>query len=254
MTAVIQVPRPQRNRLATTGQAALAAVFAVSLASCSPSVAENPVRIKESASMVTDALAAAQGPGNQPLVPDGEKKAQPLQLATFGAGCFWCVEAVFQQLDGVVSVKSGYSGGSVDNPTYEQVCRGNTGHAEVCQIQFDPAKISFDDLLEVFWKTHDPTTLNRQGADVGTQYRSAIFYHDDQQKVLAEKRKQQLDKAGLWPKPIVTEISPAKKFYVAEDYHQNYFKNNPFNGYCQAVVRPKVDKFREVFRDKLKSE
>ena len=253
MTAMIQVVGTQPN-LVRTGQAALAAVFAVCLASCSPSVAENPVRIKEPASMVTDALAAAESPDNQPLAPDGEDKAQPLQLATFGAGCFWCVEAVFQQLDGVVSVKSGYSGGSVDNPTYEQVCRGNTGHAEVCQIQFDPAKVSFDDLLEVFWKTHDPTTLNRQGADVGTQYRSVVFYHDDQQKAMAEKRKQQLDKAGLWPRPIVTEISPAKKFYVAEDYHQNYFKNNPFNGYCQAVVRPKVDKFRAVFRDKLKTE
>ena len=254
MIASGQILPAEPKRLAMRMQAVFAAVFAVGLASCSPTVAENPVRIKEPASMVTDALAAAQVPESQPNSPDGGRKGQPLQLATFGAGCFWCVEAVFQQVDGVVSVKSGYAGGTVDDPTYEQICRGNTGHAEVCQIQFDPGKVSFDDLLEVFWKTHDPTTLNRQGADVGTQYRSVIFYHDDQQKEQAEKRKQQLNKAGLWPRPIVTEISPAPKFFVAEDYHQNYFKNNPYKGYCQAVIRPKLDKFREVFRDKLKTD
>jgi methylenetetrahydrofolate/methylenetetrahydromethanopterin dehydrogenase (NADP+) len=178
-------------------------------------------------------------------------KEKDVQLATFGAGCFWCVEAVFQQLNGVVSVRSGYMGGDVDDPTYEQVCRGDTGHAEVCQIQFDPAVISYDDLLEVFWKTHDPTTLNRQGADVGTQYRSVIFYHDDHQKELAENRKRQLDQAGLWPDSIVTEISPAERFYPAEEYHQNYYRDNAAKGYCQAVIRPKLDKFRQVFGDRL---
>jgi peptide-methionine (S)-S-oxide reductase len=174
------------------------------------------------------------------------------QLATLGAGCFWCVEAVFQRLDGVVSVKSGYSGGVVENPTYRQVCSGTTGHAEVCQIRYDPAKITYDELLEVFWKTHDPTTLNRQGNDVGTQYRSVIFYHNAEQKEHAEKRKRQLDEAGIWRNPIVTEISPFKTFYEAEDYHQNYFNENPRQPYCQLVIRPKVAKFEKVFQEKLK--
>ncbi len=184
--------------------------------------------------------------------PTAERAAQqPWQTATFGAGCFWCVEAVFQQLRGVVSVRSGYSGGTVQHPTYEQVCRGDTGHAEVCEICFDPTIVSFDDLLEIFWKTHDPTTLNRQGADVGTQYRSVIFYHDEQQRELAENRKRQLDLARLWPNPIVTEIRPAECFYVAEDYHQDYFRNHPGEGYCRIVIRPKLEKFRQVFADKL---
>jgi peptide-methionine (S)-S-oxide reductase len=174
------------------------------------------------------------------------------KLATFGAGCFWCVEAVFQRLRGVVSVESGYAGGTVANPTYKQICTGTTGHAEVCQIRYDPAKVSFDELLEVFWKTHDPTTLNRQGADVGTQYRSVIFYHDDQQRVQAQRRKQELDKSGAWSAPIVTEISPLVKFYKAEDYHQNYFRANPQQGYCQFIIRPKLEKFEKVFQDKLK--
>lgn len=192
--------------------------------------------------------------------PEGDLKsreAPPMsetKLATFGAGCFWCVEAVFQQLDGVVSVESGYAGGAADNPTYRQVCSGTTGHAEVCQIRYDPAKISYDKLLEVFWQTHDPTTLNRQGADVGTQYRSVIFYHDDQQREQAEKRKRELDAAGVWEAPIVTEIDPLLKFYKAEDYHQDYFRTNPDEGYCQMVIRPKVEKFRKVFRDALKKE
>lgn len=176
---------------------------------------------------------------------------QPWQTATFGAGCFWCVEAVFQQLKGVVSVRSGYSGGAGEHPTYEQVCRGDTGHAEVCEIRFDPTVVSFSDLLEVFWKTHDPTTLNRQGADVGTQYRSVIFYHDEQQRELAEQWKRRLDLAGIWPNPIVTEIRPAECFYEAEDYHQDYFRNHPGDGYCRVVIRPKLDKFRQVFADKL---
>lgn len=174
------------------------------------------------------------------------------KVATFGAGCFWCVEAVFQRLQGVIAVESGYAGGRVDNPTYKQVCTGATGHAEVCQIRYDPAKISFDELLEVFWKTHDPTTLNRQGADVGTQYRSVIFYHDDQQRAQAELRKEQLNKSGAWNAPIVTEISPLTRFFKAEDYHQNYFRENPQQGYCRFVIRPKLEKFEKVFRDKLK--
>lgn len=174
-------------------------------------------------------------------------------LATFGAGCFWCVEAVFMDLNGVKSVVSGYSGGDAKNPTYKQVCSGTTGHAEVVQISYDPAVISFEELLEVFWKTHDPTTLNRQGADVGTQYRSAIFYHDEEQKRLAEEYKQKLDESGAFADPIVTEIVPFKEFYPAEDDHQNYFSQNESQPYCAFVIRPKVDKFRQVFGDKLKS-
>ncbi len=177
-----------------------------------------------------------------------------LRLATFGNGCFWCTEAVFQRLAGVDQVMSGYSGGDVDNPTYKQVCTGTTGHAEVIQIKFDPSVISFDELLEVFWKTHDPTTLNRQGADVGTQYRSVIFYHDETQKQQAEHFKQKLDEAGVFSAPIVTEISEFTKFYPAEADHHNYFNQHGSQGYCQAVIRPKVDKFTEVFRDKLKQD
>jgi len=176
----------------------------------------------------------------------------PLETATFGAGCFWCVEAVYQRLEGVVTVESGYSGGGVAAPTYRQVCAGDTGHAEVCRIQFDPAKISFDELLEVFWKSHDPTTLNRQGNDSGTQYRSIVFYHDGTQKALATEYKRKLDEAKLWPDPIVTEISPAGPFYKAEAYHQNYFNDNPDQGYCRMVVAPKVEKFEKIFKKKLK--
>lgn len=172
--------------------------------------------------------------------------------ATFGAGCFWCVEAVFQELDGVMSVSSGYMGGAVKNPTYKEVCTGQTGHAEVARIIYDPAKISFADLLEVFWKTHDPTTLNRQGADVGTQYRSVIFYHSEEQKTEAESYKKKLDESGAWDKPLVTEISPAEIFYEAEEYHQNYYTQNGEASYCQFVIRPKMDKFRKAFADKLK--
>ena len=172
--------------------------------------------------------------------------------ATFGAGCFWCVEAVFQELDGVMSVSSGYMGGAIKNPTYKEVCTGQTGHAEVARIIYDPAKISFADLLEVFWKTHDPTTLNRQGADVGTQYRSVIFYHSEEQKTEAESYKKKLDQSGAWDKPLVTEISPAEIFYEAEEYHQNYYTQNGDASYCQFVIRPKMDKFRKAFADKLK--
>ena len=166
--------------------------------------------------------------------------------------CFWCVEAVFQALDGVLAVVSGYSGGAVEDPTYEQVCTGATGHAEVCQIRFDPAKVSYLDLLEVFWKTHDPTTLNRQGPDVGTQYRSVVFYHDDEQKTLAEQTKRKLDASGAWDRPIVTEISPLTKFYKAEQYHQDYYRRNPRQPYCSAVNLPKIDKFRQAFSEKQK--
>jgi len=176
------------------------------------------------------------------------------ETATFANGCFWCTEAIFQELEGVISVASGYTGGKTENPTYKEVCTGQTGHAECLQIVYDPAKISFDELLEVFWKTHDPTTLNRQGADVGTQYRSAIFYHNDEQKQKAEKYKTELNKSGAFDKPIVTEVTPFSKFYAAENYHQQYFENNEnTNPYCRIVIRPKVDKFRKVFKEKLKS-
>ncbi len=172
--------------------------------------------------------------------------------ATFGAGCFWCVEAVFERLKGVIEVKSGYMGGLVKNPSYEQVCTGKTGHAEVCQITFDPDTISYDELLEVFWKTHDPTTLNRQGADVGTQYRSVVFYHNSAQKERAEYYKAKLDAEKIYSDPIVTEISPAAEFYIAEDYHQNYYNENSSKPYCSFVITPKLEKFRKVFKDKLK--
>lgn len=172
--------------------------------------------------------------------------------ATFGAGCFWCVEAVFQQINGVISVTSGYSGGTVKNPTYEAICTGTTGHAEVCQLVYDPKKVSYDDLLEAFWQTHDPTTLNRQGADAGTQYRSVVFYHDAAQKEKAEYYKKKLNESKAWPNPVVTEISPAAPFYKAENYHQNYYNQNGNQPYCQYVIRPKLEKFQKVFKDKLK--
>jgi len=175
-----------------------------------------------------------------------------MKEATFGAGCFWCVEACFKDLKGILSVQSGYSGGDVPNPTYKQVCEGNTNHAEVARIVYDETLISFEELLELFWFVHDPTQLNRQGGDIGTQYRSVIFYHDEEQKVLAEQYKQKLIAEQVWDKPIVTEISPLINFYAAEDYHNNYFELNPENMYCQSVVRPKVEKFRKVFGDKLK--
>jgi methionine-S-sulfoxide reductase len=179
----------------------------------------------------------------------GESK---LEKATFGSGCFWCTEAVFEELAGVKSAVSGYSGGHVPDPTYEQVCTGFTGHAEVIQVTFDPKKVSFAELLEVFWQTHDPTTLNRQGPDTGTQYRSAIFYHNDEQRREAEHYKRKLDEAGAFNSPIVTEITKFEKFYPAEEYHQEYYANNPRQGYCQMVVRPKVAKFRKAFKEKLK--
>lgn len=174
---------------------------------------------------------------------------------TFANGCFWCTDAVFTELKGVISVTSGFSGGTTENPNYKQVCTGTTGYAECLQIVYDPSIISFDELLEVFWETHDPTTLNRQGADVGTQYRSAIFYHNEEQKRKAEKYKEQLDKTGAFDKPIVTEITAFKKFYPAENYLQDYYANNENkNPYCTMVIRPKIEKFRKAFKDKLKKQ
>ena len=178
-------------------------------------------------------------------------KPAKLEVATLGAGCFWCVEAVFEQLKGVAKVESGYAGGSVENPKYQQVCTGQTGHAEVCQVYFDPTVISYPEVLEVFFKTHDPTTLNRQGPDTGTQYRSAIFFHDDEQRKIAEQYRAQLDASGTWDNPIVTEIVPFTKFYPAESYHQDYFRLNPGQGYCSMVIQPKVTKFKKEFREKL---
>lgn len=172
--------------------------------------------------------------------------------ATFGTGCFWCTEAIFQQVEGVIKVTSGYSGGQTENPDYKEVCTGTTGHAECLNIVYDPAKITFDELLEIFWQVHDPTTLNRQGADVGTQYRSVIFYHNEEQKAKAEKYKTELDKSGAWDSPVVTTLEPFTTFYPAENYHQNYYNDNPGQGYCQFVIRPKVEKFQKVFKSKLK--
>ena len=172
--------------------------------------------------------------------------------ATFASGCFWCVEAVFQELKGVVSVTSGYTGGKIKNPTYREVCSGLTGHAEACMIVYDPSVISYSELLEVFWASHDPTTLNRQGADKGTQYRSAIFYHNEEQKQLAEAYKAKLNSEKVFDNPVVTEINPAAPFYIAEDYHQNYFNQNGDAPYCTYVIVPKLEKFRKVFKDKLK--
>jgi peptide-methionine (S)-S-oxide reductase len=181
-------------------------------------------------------------------------QAAQLDTATFGAGCFWCVEAVFQQLEGVKSVVSGYAGGHVPNPTYAQVCSGTTGHAEVCRIVFDPKAVSYADLLQAFFMSHDPTTLNRQGNDAGTQYRSVILYHTDEQRALAEKYLSELDRSGTFSDPIVTEIAPFTVFYKAEEYHQNYYNENGSQPYCQYVIRPKLDKFTKQFKEKLKKQ
>jgi peptide-methionine (S)-S-oxide reductase len=180
-------------------------------------------------------------------VPEG------LEVATLGGGCFWCTEAIYQDLKGIEKVLSGYSGGHIENPSYKQVTSGTTGHAEVIQVFYDPKVITFEEVLEIFWSTHDPTTLNRQGADVGPQYRSAVFYHSESQKEKAGFYKNKLDESGAFNKPIVTEITPFSNFYVAEDYHQNYFKENGMQPYCQFVIRPKVEKFRKVFAEKLKN-
>ena len=174
-----------------------------------------------------------------------------IETITLGSGCFWCTEAFFQRLKGVVKVTSGYSGGFVDNPTYEQVCDKTTGHAEVCQVLFDTTKISLDEILSVFWKTHDPTTLNQQGNDIGPQYRSVVFFHNKQQEDLAKKYINELNAAKAWPNPIVTTVEAFEKFYAAENYHQNYYNNNKNQGYCRYVIGPKLEKFEKVFADKL---
>ncbi len=182
-----------------------------------------------------------------------KESTQRLDIATFGAGCYWCTEAQFQQLKGVDRVESGFSGGHVANPTYKEVCNGTTGHAEVCNIYYDPSVISYDELLAAFWTSHDPTTLNRQGNDVGTQYRSAIFYHTEEQHLKAESYKKKLNDEQAWDKPVVTQIAPFKIFYKADDYHQNYYNENGDQPYCQFVIGPKVEKFKKVFKDKLKA-
>lgn len=183
---------------------------------------------------------------------EANAQKQKLQKATFGMGCFWCTEAIFQRINGVVSVTSGYEGGDIPNPTYEDVCTGETNHAEVLEISFDPAKISFEELLEIFWKSHDPTTLNRQGADVGTQYRSVIFYHSEEQKQIATKYKEELNKTKAFDNPIVTAIDKASTFYVAENYHQDYFIKNGEQPYCRLVILPKMEKLEKLFKAKLK--
>jgi len=205
-------------------------VSVISLVSCNQSSNQNKAMYEET-------------------IPAGTKT----DTATFGTGCFWCTEAVFQELKGVLKVTSGYSGGTVKNPSYEDVCSGTTGHAECLQIIYDPKIISFDELLEVFWEAHDPTTLNRQGNDVGTQYRSVIFYHSAEQKHKAEEYKIKLDKSGAYDNPIVTEITSFGHFYAAEDYHQDYYRLHGNQPYCSFVIRPKVEKFEKVFKNKLKT-
>lgn len=204
--------------------------------------------------LVTSLASCAQQSKQTEKVPEDmtiEKDMKTAQ-ATFGTGCFWCTEAQFQQLEGVLKVESGYSGGVNANPTYEEVSTGTTGHAEVVQITYDPAKISFETLLEAFWQAHDPTTLNRQGNDVGPQYRSVIFYHDEEQRQQAEFYKKKLDDSKAFDNPIVTEIAPFKAFYVAENYHQNYYNLNGSAPYCTYVIKPKLEKFKKVFKEKLK--
>ncbi|HEV2282213.1 MAG TPA: peptide-methionine (S)-S-oxide reductase MsrA [bacterium] len=186
--------------------------------------------------------------------PDRAQQDAPREeIATLAGGCFWCLEAVYADLEGVLRVESGYAGGTVPSPSYQQVCTGTTGHAEVVQVTFDPRALSYRDLLEVFFNIHDPTTLNRQGHDIGTQYRSAIYYHSPQQKAIAEQTIRELGEARRWANPIVTEVAPLTAFYKAEPYHQEYFAHNPFQPYCQAVVGPKVAKFRKQYRERLKN-
>ena len=188
----------------------------------------------------------------KPDTPLKEKDMSNTEIAVFGAGCFWCTEAVFDSLRGVVSVVPGYTGGTVEHPSYEEVCSGNTGHAEVARIKFNPEIITYSELLDVFWHAHDPTTLNRQGNDIGTQYRSAVFYTDNDQKLQAENSRKQAEASDLWDNPIVTEITELGVFYEAENYHHDYFSQNPNQPYCAAVIAPKVRKIREKYKDKLK--
>lgn len=183
----------------------------------------------------------------------GQSKSTNMEIATLGGGCFWCTEAIFSELKGVKSVVSGYSGGDIVNPSYKEVCSGRTGHAEAVEIEFDPRQISFAEILEVFFETHDPTTLNRQGNDTGPQYRSAIFYHNNEQKEVAESIIRRLNAENVYAKKVITEVTPWKNFFKAEDYHQNYVARNPAQGYCQFVIIPKLEKFRKIFHDKLKA-
>lgn len=192
--------------------------------------------------------------GTKSTVTAGTTHGGRIDTATFGAGCFWCVEAVFQRLDGVLTVKSGYAGGTAKNPTYKEVCSGSTGHAEVIQLTYDPSKVSYDELLEVFWKTHDPTTMNRQGNDIGTQYRSVIFYHNEEQRQIAEGYKKKLNEEKVYPNPIVTQIVPFTNYYPAENYHQDYYNQNGSESYCRYVIQPKIEKFEKVFKDRLKKQ
>lgn len=200
-------------------------------------------------SVMLIAVVTIFGTEEQPVTMENKNEAA-LEKATFGAGCFWCVEAIFQEIDGVASVVSGYSGGSIKNPSYKEVCTGRTGHAEVIQIEFDPEIVSYETLLEAFFLSHDPTQLNRQGADVGTQYRSVIYYHTRSQQMLAEEKKRQLNATHAYESPVVTEISAFDVFYPAEDYHQDYYAANPTQPYCARVVGPKLEKFRKVFKQK----
>lgn len=209
------------------------------------------VRVSHVIPMMVLVLIVAGFSASQPVAA-GHPSLRSTDTATFGTGCFWCTEALFEQLKGVVSVASGYSGGTVKNPSYKDVCTGTTGHAESVQIFYDPAVISYVQLLEVFWKTHDPTTLNRQGNDVGTQYRSVIFYHNEKQRSIAVKYKKELDASKAYPAPIVTEIVKYTKFYVAENYHQDYFNLHGEEPYCRYVIEPKMEKFKKVFKDRLK--
>lgn len=186
------------------------------------------------------------------LISQEKMKNDKYETATFGSGCFWCTEAIFERVDGVIDAVSGYAGGSEPDPSYELICTGTTNYAEVTQITFDPKIVSYQMLLKIFWETHDPTTLNRQGADVGPQYRSVIFYHTQEQKETAERLKAELNKAGIWDKPIVTQITPESNFYKAESYHQNFYENNPSNSYCNFVITPKVKKFEKVFSKNIK--
>ena len=204
--------------------------------------------------LMTSLLTCAQLPKKhlQTLTHTSMQNPVIYDTATFGTGCFWCTEAIFQSVKGVQKVTSGYAGGKVANPSYTQICTGTTGHAEVCQLIYDPTIITYDELLEVFWKIHDPTTLNKQGNDVGTQYRSVIFYHNHEQQNKALQYKKLLNQSGAWDKPVVTAIEPYTTFYSAEAYHHNYYNNNTKQGYCQFVIRPKLEKFRQVFKDKLK--
>jgi peptide-methionine (S)-S-oxide reductase len=208
-----------------------------------------PSRLAAAAAILLGSVTwAAAARAEEPNMADSTDN-KDLEQVTLGSGCFWCTEAVFEHLKGVKSAVSGYSGGLLANPTYEQISSGNTGHAEVVQVTYDPAQISFTDILRVFWETHDPTTLNQQGHDVGTQYRSAVFYHNEAQRKLAEEYKKQLDGSGTFGAPVVTEITKFEKFYPAEQYHQEYFALNPNQQYCQYVIRPKVEKFRKEFAD-----